>query len=157
MKSVEGKIRKAVAQYGLIEAGDCVAVGLSGGKDSLAMLVGLAGLMKYSEIPFSLRAVTLDMCFGGKDTDFSPVTKLCESMGVEHIVKRTNLAEVIFDIRKEQNPCALCSRMRRGALHDMSIECGCNKIALGHHMDDVVETLFMNLFNEGRLETFRPK
>ena len=156
MRQLEGKIRKAIECYSLIEDGDVIGVGVSGGKDSLALLSGLAALRAYYPKNYSLVALTLDPCFGGSPADFSKITALCDSLNVQHIIKRSNLAEIIFDIRKEKNPCSLCARMRRGALHDLCIEHGCNKIALGHNMDDVVETFFMNLFNEGRIAAFSP-
>jgi tRNA(Ile)-lysidine synthase TilS/MesJ len=157
MKRIEGKIRKACHHYDLISAGDRVAVGVSGGKDSVALLAGLVRLRRYYNHPFSLVALSLDPCFGNTPTDFAPITELCRQWGVDHVIKRTNLGEIIFDIRQEKNPCALCARMRRGALHDMCLAQHCNKIALGHHMDDVVETFFLNLFHEGRLAAFSPK
>lgn len=156
VRQLEGKIRKAVELYNLIRDGDCVGVGVSGGKDSLALLCGLSALRSYYPKSFSVKAIALDPCFGNKQADFSAVTKLCDTLGVEHIIKRTNLSEIIFDIRKEKNPCSLCARMRRGALHDLCVENGCNKIALGHNMDDVVETFYMNLFHEGRVAAFAP-
>lgn len=156
MKRIEGKIRKACDLYNMIEAGDRIAVGVSGGKDSVALLAGLGALRQYHNKPFSLVALTLDPGFGNQTTDYGEITALCQSYGIEHHIKETNLGEVIFDIRKEKNPCALCARMRRGALHDMCVALKCNKIALGHHMDDVVETLFLNLFHEGRLAAFAP-
>ena len=156
MKRLQSKLRKACELYGLIESGDRVAVGVSGGKDSLALLAALCEYRRYAPTPFEIEAVTLDPCFGGREADYSEITALCARYGVPHIVKRTNLAEVIFDIRKEKNPCALCAKMRRGALHDLSVENGCNKIALGHHLNDVVETFFLNLFHEGRIAAFAP-
>ncbi|MEA4911246.1 MAG: ATP-binding protein [Oscillospiraceae bacterium] len=157
MRQLEGKVRRALDMYGMIDAGDRVGVGVSGGKDSLALLCLLAALRRYYQTPYELVALSLDPCFGGAQTDFAPVTALCESLGVEHIVKRTNLGEVVFETRAESNPCSLCARMRRGALHDLCVANGCNKIALGHHMDDAVETFFMNLFHEGRVASFSPK
>lgn len=149
-------MRKACEMYKLISDGDRVAVGVSGGKDSLSMLVALCEYRRYSKVEFELCALSLDPSFEGQECDYSPITALCETYGVAHEIKRTNLAEVIFDIRKESNPCALCARMRRGALHDMCIEHGCNKLALGHHLNDAVETFYMNLFNEGRVAAFAP-
>ena len=154
---IESKVRKAAEYYGLIQKGDRVAVGVSGGKDSLVLLSALAGLRRYYPAGFELCAVTIDGRFGGGDTDFSAVEKLCGELCVPLYIKRTNLREVVFDIRQESNPCSLCARMRRGALHDMCIEHGCNKIALGHHMDDFVETFYMNLHNEGRIASMPPK
>ena len=140
----------------MIKDGDRIAVGVSGGKDSIALLAAMANLRKFYPEKFELIAITLDPRFGGEDGDYSEIEKLCEELGVEYIVKRTQLAEVIFDIRKESNPCSLCARMRRGALHDAAIASGCNKIALGHHLDDVAETFIMNLFNGGTLDCFMP-
>lgn len=157
MKTVEGKVRKASALYSLIDEGDRIAVGVSGGKDSVALLAALASFMGYSSKRFSLVALTLDPQFESKETDYSALAAYCGDLGVPHRIRRTNIGEVVFDIRNEKNPCSLCARMRRGVLHDMAVADGCNKIALGHHMDDAVETLFLNLFHEGRLESFYPK
>lgn len=149
-------MRSACQQYEMIKDGDRIAVGVSGGKDSMALLAAMANLRKFYPEKFELVAITLDPRFGGEDGDYSEIEKLCETLEVEYIVKRTQLAEVIFDIRKESNPCSLCARMRRGALHDAAIAAGCNKIALGHHLDDVAETFIMNLFNGGTLDCFMP-
>ncbi len=157
MKRLQSKLRKACEAYRLIEGGDRVAVGVSGGKDSLALLVALCEYRRYAPASFSVTALTLDPCFGGRQTDYGAVTALCARYGVPHIIKRTNLAEVVFEIRREKNPCALCAKMRRGALHDLCLAQGCNKIALGHHLDDAVETFFLNLFYEGRIAAFAPK
>lgn len=154
---IESKVRKAVDTYGMISDGDTVAVGISGGKDSLALLVALSGLRRYYPARFELCAITIDGRFGGQDGDFSATEKLCADLSVPYYIKRTNLAEVIFDIRAEKNPCSLCARMRRGAIHDICVERGANKLALGHHMDDFVETFYMNLFNEGRIAAIPPK
>ena len=140
----------------MINEGDRIAIGVSGGKDSVALLAGMANLRRFYPEKFSIVAITLDPRFGGVDGDFSEIEKLCKELDVEYIVKRTQLAEVIFDIRKESNPCSLCARMRRGALHDAAKEHGCNKIALGHHLDDLAETFIMNLFNGGTLDCFMP-
>ena len=140
----------------MIKEGDRIAIGVSGGKDSVALLAGMANLRRFYPEKFEIIAITLDPRFGGVDGDFSQIEKLCAELDVEYIIKRTQLAEVIFDIRKESNPCSLCARMRRGALHDAAKEHGCNKIALGHHLDDVAETFIMNLFNGGTLDCFMP-
>ncbi len=157
MKRLQSKLRKACEIYDLIQSGDHVGCGVSGGKDSLALLVALCEYRRYAPTPFELTAVTLDPCFGGVEADYTAITALCAQYGVRHVIKRTTLAEIIFEIRQEKNPCALCARMRRGALHDLCKELGCNKIALGHHMNDAVETFFMNLFREGRIAAFSPK
>ena len=149
-------MRAACQQYEMIKEGDRIAIGVSGGKDSIALLAGMANLRRFYPEKFDIVAITLDPRFGGVDGDYSQIEKLCAELDVEYIIKRTQLAEVIFDIRKESNPCSLCARMRRGALHDAAKENGCNKIALGHHLDDVAETFVMNLFNGGTLDCFMP-
>ena len=151
MQEIMGYIRRAVEEYRMIEDGDTVAVGVSGGKDSVALLAGLAGVRRFIGIDFTLKAVTLDNCFNGEEGDFSPIADLCGSLGVEYILRRTDIGQIIFGERSESNPCSLCARMRRGVLHDTAKANGCNKIALGHHFDDAVETFLMNLFNEGRI------
>ena len=156
MQKLLSYMRSACQQYEMIKDGDRIAVGVSGGKDSMALLAAMANLRKFYPEKFELVAITLDPRFGGEDGDYSAVEELCEELNVEYIIKRTQLAEVIFDIRKESNPCSLCARMRRGALHDAAIASGCNKIALGHHLDDVAETFIMNLFNGGTLDCFMP-
>jgi tRNA(Ile)-lysidine synthase TilS/MesJ len=157
MQRVLGYIRKACQEYNLIEEGDKIAVGVSGGKDSLVLLAGLAKMRRFYEKSYTLHAVSLDPRFGGRDGDYSPVERLCEELDVPFTLLRTDIAEIVFDIRKEKNPCALCAKMRRGALHDAAKAAGCNKIALGHNNDDVIETLIMNLFREGRFGCFAPK
>ncbi|MEI3580322.1 MAG: tRNA 2-thiocytidine biosynthesis TtcA family protein [Acutalibacteraceae bacterium] len=139
------------------EPGDRIAVGVSGGKDSLVLLSGLAPLRAYYPKPFEVVALTIDPCFGGQQADFSPISALCASMDVEYHLRRSRLGEIIFEERKEKNPCSLCARMRRGILHNMAKEAGCNKLALGHHFDDAVQTFFMNLFYGGKLSCFSPK
>ncbi len=149
-------MRAAVDDYNMICDGDRIAVGVSGGKDSLVLLKLMCELKRFYPADFELVAVTLDMRFNGVDGDFSAIQSLCDEYGIEYIVKRTQLAEIIFDVRKETNPCSLCARMRRGILHDSAKELGCNKIALGHHLDDAAETFMMNLLNEGRIGCFAP-
>lgn len=153
MKKITSYVRKAIEEYNMIDDGDRVAVGVSGGKDSLALLHSLADLSKYYPKKFEVIAVTLDM---GYDTDFSPIQKLCDRLDVEYIIKKTNIKQIIFDERKEKNPCSLCAKMRRGALNDVVIEQGCRKVALGHHKDDVLETFFLSLLYEGRISCFSP-
>ncbi len=138
----------------MISPGDRIAVGISGGKDSLALLAALAAYRKFSEVPYEVMGITVDMGFEG--ADYSKVEEFCQSLGVEYVRKKTNIAEIIFDIRKENRPCSLCAKMRRGALNDLAVENGCNKVALGHHNEDVIETFFLSLFYEGRIYSFSP-
>ena len=156
MQKVIGKVRAAVEKYNMIEDGDRIAVGVSGGKDSLMLLKAMCELKRFYSAEFTVVAITLDMRFENKDGDFSAVKEMCDQYGVEYVVKPTDLYEIIFNIRKESNPCALCSRMRRGILHDTAKELGCNKIALGHHLDDAAETFMMNLLIESRVGCFAP-
>lgn len=148
------RVRRAVDDYRMIEEGDRIAVGVSGGKDSLALLVALAELRRFYPKSFEVVAITVDMGFEGGD--FSSLEAFYRELGVRYRIVKTTLAELVFDTRKESNPCSLCARMRRGILHDTAKELGCNKLALGHHYDDVLETFMMNLCNEGRLGTFSP-
>ncbi|WP_040198403.1 tRNA 2-thiocytidine biosynthesis TtcA family protein [Candidatus Soleaferrea massiliensis] len=157
MQALLGYMRKAILDYELIEDGDHIAVGVSGGKDSVALLVGLSRLRRFIGIGYRLTAVTLDMQMDGSPTDFSSIERLCEELDVPYLIKRSEIGDIIFGVRKEKNPCSLCARMRRGSLHDLAKEHGCNKIALGHHYNDVTETFLMNLFNEGRVGCFSPK
>lgn len=156
MQKVLSYIRRAVEEYNMIEEGDCIAVGLSGGKDSTVLLCALAQFKYFSPVNFTLKAIAADPCFNNQPTDYSQLAELCRRLGVPFTVKRTELYEIIFNIRKEKCPCSLCARMRRGILHDMCKELGCNKLALGHHMDDAVETFFMNLLNGGSISSFSP-
>ncbi len=149
-------MRKAVQEFGLLRDGDRIAVGVSGGKDSLALLFGLTQLRRFIGIDFDIIGVTLDPCFGGVPTDYSPVAELCVKSGIDYRVIPTHIGEIVFDIRGEDHPCSLCARMRRGALHNTAKELGCNKVALGHNYEDVLETFIMNLFTEGRIGCFAP-
>lgn len=146
--------RKAVDDYDMINDGDKIAVGLSGGKDSLALLCMLLNLRIFYPKGYEIAAITVDMGFDGMD--FQPLIDFCDSYDVPFKIIHTQLADLIFNERKESNPCSLCARMRRGILHDAVNEIGFNKIALGHHFDDVVETFMLNLFNEGRIGSFSP-
>lgn len=156
MRRILSRVRAAVSDYGMIKDGDKIAVGVSGGKDSLMLLNVLCELKRFHSEKFELVAITLDMRFNGKDGEFSEIKKMCDEYGVEYVVKPTDLYEIIFNIRKEPSPCSLCSRMRRGILHDTAKELGCNKIALGHHLDDAAETFMMNLLIESRIGCFAP-
>ena len=154
MKHILSRMRRAVTDYNMIESGDKIAVGVSGGKDSLTLLASLADFRKFSDKKFDLTAITIDMGFEGMD--FSPVEKFCDEIEVPFIRKKTDIGAILFDIRKESSPCSLCARMRRGAVNDLAKEAGCNKVALGHHNEDVIETFFLSLFYEGRLSCFAP-
>lgn len=156
MQRIMGYMRKAIQEYGMIQPGDRIAVGVSGGKDSVALLAGLAGLRKFIGIPFALAGVTLDPGWNGEMTDYAPIARLCEEWEIPYHVLETQIGPIVFQAREETNPCSLCARMRRGALHDAAKALGCNKIALGHHYDDAVETFVMNLFREGRIGCFSP-
>ncbi len=156
MQRLLGYMRKAIQEFDMIQDGDRIAVGVSGGKDSVALLQGLLQLKRFIGIDYQVVGITLDPGFGGKFGDYSPIEELCRRMDAEYLVKRTQIGEIVFDVRQETSPCSLCARMRRGALHDTAKELGCNKIALGHHYNDAVETFVMNLFNEGRLGCFSP-
>lgn len=149
-----GIIRRAVDDYGMIEAGDKIAVGVSGGKDSMILLLALNHLKKYYPKPFELEAITIELGFEGMD--FTPVKEMCAELGIPYTCLKTDIKEIVFDVRKEENPCSLCAKMRRGALNDAIRERGINKLALGHHFDDAVETFMMSLLFEGRLSCFRP-
>ncbi len=155
LNALTGYVRRCVDDYGMIDAGDRVAVGVSGGKDSLVLLCALNHLKSYYPKPFSLEGITLDLGFEGMD--FSPVAALCEGLGVPYTVIKTDIREIVFDVRKEDNPCSLCAKMRRGGLNDAMKARGCNKLALGHHFDDAVETFLMSLLLEGRISCFKPK
>lgn len=149
-----GLVRRCVEDYKMIEDGDRIAVGVSGGKDSVALLNALANLRGYYPKKFELFAVTVSMGFEGMD--FTPIREMCNKLEVPFILRETQIKQIIFDERKEKNPCALCAKMRRGVLNDTILEQGINKIALGHHFDDAVETFMMSLFYEGRISCFQP-
>ncbi|MBO4769897.1 MAG: tRNA 2-thiocytidine(32) synthetase TtcA [Clostridia bacterium] len=146
--------RRAVDKYAMIEDGDRIAVAVSGGKDSVALLAALYNLRLFYPKKYELYAVTVDMGFDGQD--FSPIASFCGKLNVDYTIIGTRISQIIFDERKESNPCSLCARMRRGILHDAAKQAGCNKIALGHHYDDVIDTFMLNLFYEGRLGAFLP-
>ena len=156
LQKLMGAMRKAIIDYNMIENGDRIAVGVSGGKDSLATLAGLAGLRRFLGKDYSVVAVTLDPQFGGEPNDFSAIEKFCAERNIEYVLRRTNIGNIIFEDRKEANPCSLCAKMRRGMLNEAAKEAGCNKVALGHHFDDLVETFMLNLIHEGRIGAFLP-
>lgn len=154
LNSFTGQVRRCVDDYAMIQAGDAIAVGISGGKDSLITLAALRCLQRYYPQPFTLLGITIDSGFEGMD--FTPVADWCAEIGVPYTIIKTDIREIVFDIRQEQNPCSLCAKLRKGALNNAAIANGCNKVALGHHYDDAINTFFMSLFFEGRLSTFQP-
>ena len=153
MQKLLSKMRQAINDFNLIENGDKIAVGLSGGKDSLTLLYLLNAYKKFSPESFDLIAITLNP---GR-VDNSPLQKLCKELEVPFYEVETNIKEVVFDIRKEKNPCSLCANLRRGALNDNASKLGCNKVALGHHKDDALETFLLSICYEGRINCFSPK
>ena len=153
MQRLMGLVRRCVDDYHMISPGDRIGVGVSGGKDSLALLYFLAELRKYHSNPFTVESITIDLGFG---MDFSPIQSLCDSLDVPLTVTHTQIAPIIFEHRQEKNPCSMCSKMRRGALNQTLLDRGLNKLALGHHYDDAVETFMMSLIYEGRISCFQP-
>ena len=151
MQKLMGLVRRCVEDYNMISPGDKVAVGVSGGKDSLVLLQLLAGLRQYSN--FELEAITIDMGLG---MDYSGVEEFCRQLEVPYTIVKTQIGPIIFDHRKEKNPCSMCSKMRRGALNQAILDRGIRKLALGHHYDDAVETFVMSLLYEGRISCFQP-
>lgn len=154
LQRIIGLTRRAIEDFDMIEDGDKIAVGLSGGKDSITLLHALYYLQKFYTKKFELMAITIHP--GSETFKTDELEKMCKDLGVEYVVYNSNIAEVVFDIRKEKAPCSLCANMRRGMLNSVAIEYGCNKIALGHHADDVMETLLMSLFLNGKIHTFSP-
>ena len=154
MKRMLSFVRRAVDDYHMIEEGDRIAVGISGGKDSLTLLSVLVALSHFYPKHFEVVGITVDMGF--PEADFSEIETFCRDLGVEYRIVKTEIAKLIFEVRREKNPCSLCAKMRRGTLHSAAVGLGCNKVALGHHYDDAVETFMLNLFYEGRLGCFSP-
>ena len=154
LQKVLSFIRRAVDDYHMIEAGDNIAVGISGGKDSLTLLYGLHGLMRFYPNSFHIHAVTVDLGFDNLNLD--RIQALCNDLKVPYTIVKTDIADIIFNQRKETNPCSLCAKMRKGALNEAIKAAGCNKVAYAHHKDDVVETMLMSLIYEGRFHTFHP-
>lgn len=154
LQKILSHVRRCCEDYEMIKPGDRVAVGVSGGKDSLVLLSALAAMRRFYPVPYEVEAVTIDP--GIEGMDFTPVSRLCETLGVPHTVVKTRLKEIIFDIRRESNPCSLCAKMRRGALHDAALARDCRVIALGHNRDDAVETLLLSEIYEGRISCFLP-
>lgn len=154
IKKILGTARRAIEDYSMIQDGDRIAVGVSGGKDSLTLLLALRQLKNFLPVKFELEAITVSMGFD--DFDLTPVKQLCEEIGVRYTIEETLIGKIVFDERKEENPCSLCANMRRGALNSTAVKLGCNKIALAHHNDDVIETVLMGTFYEGRFHSFSP-
>lgn len=147
--------RKAVDDYQMIQEGDHIAVGISGGKDSLTLLYALHGLKRFYPQKFELSAITVDL--GYENFNLEPIKKLCEELEVPYTIVKTDIAQILFEERKESNPCSLCAKMRKGALNEAVKEMGCNKVAYAHHKDDIIETMLLSLLFEGRFHSFSPK
>lgn len=147
--------RKAVDEYQMIEEHDHIAVGISGGKDSLTLLYALQGLKRFYPKKFELSAITVDLGF--EDFDLTPIQELCQKLEVPYHVVKSDIYHILFDVRKESNPCSLCAKMRKGALNDAIKKLGCNKVAYAHHKDDIIETMLLSLIFEGRFYSFSPK
>lgn len=156
MKKLLSKTRAAADKYNMLGQNEKIAVGVSGGKDSLMLLRLMAAMRDFHPSRFELTALSLDPCFGGSPSDYSGITSLCDELGVPLVIKRSRLGEIIFEERKEKSPCSLCARMRRGILHNMALEAGCSRLALGHHMDDAAATFWMNLTTGSRIACFSP-
>ncbi|MFD3158238.1 tRNA 2-thiocytidine biosynthesis TtcA family protein [Haloimpatiens sp. FM7330] len=154
MQKLLSKLRRCINDFKLIQEGDKICVGLSGGKDSIALLHLLKNYQIFSPEKFDLIAITLDPGYG---SNYSNLKKLCSEINVEYHIIETHIKEIVFDIRKEKNPCSLCAKLRRGSLNDNAKKLGCNKVALGHHKNDAIETLLMSMFYEGRINCFNPK
>ena len=155
MRRILSKMRKLIEEQELIKNGDKIAVGVSGGKDSLLLLKALHEYKKYFNSNFELIAIAIDL--SNREMDYNPIKKYCEELNIEFYVENSNIFEIIFDIRKEKNPCSLCAKMRRGYLNNVAKKHGCNKVALGHHADDLIDTFLMSMFFEGRLYVLQPK
>ena len=153
MQKLIGLVRRCVQDYHMIEEGDRIGVGVSGGKDSVALLAFLAELRKYNDKAFDVEAITIDMGLG---MDYTPIADWCEKLDVKFNLIQTQIGPIIFEHRKEKNPCSMCAKMRRGALNQVLLDRGMNKLALGHHYDDAVETFMMSLIYEGRISCFQP-
>ena len=154
LQTIMGKARRAIDDYAMIDDGDKIAIGLSGGKDSLTLLHSLYYLKKYYPKKFDIMAITIHP--GSETFDTTKLEELCKKLDIEYIVYHSDISKVVFDIRKEKNPCSLCANMRRGMLNSIAIEHGCTKIALAHHSDDVIETFLMSIFLNGKIHTFSP-
>lgn len=156
LQQLYSQVRRAVDDYNMIQEGDKIAVGISGGKDSLTLLYALQGLRRFYPAKFDLEAVTVDLGFPESMEALEPIQALCDRLEVNYTIIPTRINEIVFKARKEDNPCSLCAKMRKGALNDQAVKLGCNKVAYGHHMDDLVETMMMSLIYEGRFYAFPP-
>lgn len=154
LQKILSKARKAIEEYNMIEENDKIAIGLSGGKDSIALLYTLKTLQRFYNKKFEIMAITVNP--GTPNFDTKDLEKLCKKLDVEYVVFNSDISKIVFDIRKEKNPCSLCANLRRGILNSVAIENGCNKVALGHHMDDVIETFLMSVTLNGNIHTFSP-
>jgi tRNA 2-thiocytidine biosynthesis protein TtcA len=154
LQRLMGYARRAIEDYDMIQENDKIAIGASGGKDSLTLLYVLSGLRRYYPRKFDLEAITINM--GYKEADYSGVARLCKELDVPYTVVETDIAEILFDLRKESNPCSLCAKLRKGAFNRKARELGCNKKAYAHHFDDVIETMLLSLIYEGRFYCFSP-
>ena len=152
LQQVLSNVRKAIDDYHMIEEGDRIAIGISGGKDSLTLLYALSNLRRFYPKAFTLHAVDL----GFQNVNFEDIQKICDALNVEYTIIKTEIANIVFEVRKESNPCSLCAKMRKGALNDALKKLNCNKIAYAHHKDDIIETMLMSLIYEGRFHTFMP-
>lgn len=146
--------RKAIDDYEMINEGDKIAIGISGGKDSLTLLYALSGMRKFYPKKYELAAISVDLGLGIQNMD--KIKELCDSLEVPFYIEKTEIGNIVFDIRKEKNPCSLCAKMRKGALNNKALELGCNKIAYAHHKDDIIETMMMSFIYEGRINSFAP-
>ena len=156
MKKLLSKTRAAADKYGMFGQNEKIAIGVSGGKDSLMLLRLMAAMREFHPSHFEITALCLDPCFGGMEADYSGIQLLCDELDVPLVIRRSRLGEIIFEERRESNPCSLCARMRRGILHNMTLEQGCTRLALGHHMDDAAATFWMNLTAGSRIASFSP-
>ena len=155
MRKTLGSMRKAITDYSMIEENETVCVAVSGGKDSMLMLKAMSIYRLFSKVPFKLHAICLDMGFN--NMDFTTLEKYCKEIDVDLTIKETEISTIVFDVRNEKSPCSLCAKFRRGALHDLALSLGSTKICLGHHADDFLETFYLSLFFEGRINSFKAK
>lgn len=154
LQKLLSRTRKAIEEFQMIEEGDRIAIGISGGKDSLALLYTLANLRRFYPKKFDIEAITVHLGIDGMD--FSPVQNLCDELNVHYTIVPSDIKQIVFDLRKEENPCSLCAKLRKGALNEVALQLGCNKIAYAHHRDDLIETFMMSMIFEGRLHSFSP-